>query len=175
VRISVETVIIQGREGRSVTFRGELAVPVVTTWTEDKPRWVEFRLYRREDGGFVVHREGVSMVYHGMDAAGCVIRDGTPKGFLCLVRELPGDAEPCEDEPDLPWPEDMPPDAQVRKEEPRHTVSHCATPAEVADSLTWDPRTQRRVWTAPVTRLLTEAAKADPAFADLAQSPTVRL
>jgi len=170
----VETVVVEGREGRTTDFVGELVVPVVTTYRDDKPRWAEFRLYRKpDDEGYVIWRTGNSLIYHSIDSD-CETRDGRESGFPKRVRDLDKDAEPClKCQP--PWPDQMPGDTEVRAEEPRHTVSHCKNAAEVVDSLTWDPKTKRRVWTEPVSELLMAANKADPAFQSISQSPTIRL
>jgi hypothetical protein len=170
----VETVTVEGREGRSASFTGELVVPPVSTYSDDKARWAEFKLYRKEGGGYVVWRAGKSLVYHLKDT-GCETRDGRQKGFEKLVRELDKDAEPCiECKPG--WPDDLPPDMTVRMEEDRHTISHCATPVEVVHSLTWDPRGKRQMWTDPVSELLANVTSAgEPGFAEISQSPTIRL
>jgi hypothetical protein len=160
----VATVRIEGQSGSSTEFEGTL-IAQASTFSEDKIRWMEILLYRRDGGGWVLHRVSKSIVYHQLDG-GCRRRRGELSGTPVLVSELQRGAEPCR-ECDPPWPEDMPPGVRVRFEFPRHTLDTCHSAAEVVDRLTIDQKTGRRYWSAPVTEVITKAAVAAEEFASV--------
>ena len=47
----------------SYSFSGE-EIARVTTYSEEKPRWTELVMYRRDNGGYIYQRLGRSDVYH---------------------------------------------------------------------------------------------------------------
>lgn len=169
----METVTVEGRDGKSADIHGVLLVPPVTTYSDDKDRWAEFRMYRREGGGYTVHRAGMSLVYHQLDGP-CRTKDGSPSGHVKKAGELPDNAVSC-DACRPPYPEELRPDEEVRFEEPRHTINHCADAKEAVDALTWDPKNHRRSWTAPVSDLIMACARVEPEFAAVGKSPTIKL
>jgi hypothetical protein len=157
----VPTVTITGLTG-STEFEGTL-IAETTTYSDSKPRWLEIRLYRRDGGGWVLHRASKSLVYHSISSR-CHRKKGELSGTPVTVGELldledgfGADAEPCPNCSALDL-DRMPLSARVRFEYPRHTINHCQTVEEVVDNLTVDRRTAVRSWSAPVTDLLTKAA-----------------
>lgn len=169
------TIEIRDRDGKlsQVVFEGELMTPPVTTENDDKTRWVEFRLYRRNDGGYVVHRTGKSLIYHKLDTT-CQTRGGSLRGYPARASSLPTDAEPC-DWCNPPWPEDLAPDTQVRFEEDRDTITRVRTAGEVVHSLTWDAAAQKERWSRPVMDLVKAAAEVDEEFAAIPIGPIIKL
>jgi hypothetical protein len=170
----VGTITIEGRDGKTAPpFEGELLVPEVSTYSDDKARWVEFRLYRKDEGGFVVHRTGKSLIYHKANTR-CAIRSGDQPGQPTPVQDLPEDAEPCE-RCKPPWADQLPGAFIVRFEGDRNTITHVKTAAEAVRVLTWDARAQMEIWSEPVSRLLMAAAGADDEFAKVPMNPTIKL
>jgi hypothetical protein len=112
---------------------GELAEEE-TTRTGERSRWVEFRVYDLDNGDWLAHRAGMSLVYHRPNTT-CRTATGRKPGVLMLAGTLPGDAEPC-DTCRPPYPDQLGDGSQVRFEVPRHTVNRAATAAELVDILT---------------------------------------
>lgn len=53
------------RDGsRTLQFNGRL-LGQSSSWRRGSNRWIEFKLYRTENGSYVLSRVGVSLVYHG--------------------------------------------------------------------------------------------------------------
>ena len=144
---------------RATEFEGEL-IHAVTTYRDDKDRWFEMKLYKREPSGWVVDRVSMSLIYHVLDGP-CERANGEKKGSPCKVADLDPDAEPCS-VCHPPYPEHLRADAEVRFEFPRHTVIHCKTAVDVVRNVTTDRRTGTQFTSAPATELLTEAAKISP-------------
>jgi hypothetical protein len=158
----VATIKIEGHSG-GTSFDGTL-VAETSNYNDDKARWLEMRLYRKDDGtGWVLHRVSKSLVYHQLDSD-CRRADGQPSGIEMLASDLDRDAEPCE-VCHPRWPDQIPAGVHIRGEIPRHTVNHCRTASEVVDRLTLNNRTHKRYWSAPATDLLLKAARAAEEFA----------
>jgi hypothetical protein len=49
---------------RTLQFNGEL-LGKSSSWRRGSLRWIEFELYKTENGSYVLSRVGVSVVYHG--------------------------------------------------------------------------------------------------------------
>lgn len=49
---------------RTLQFNGRL-LGESTSWRRGSTRWIEFALYKTENGSYVLSRIGVSLVYHG--------------------------------------------------------------------------------------------------------------
>lgn len=160
----------------SVTeFDGEL-IAQATTRIPDGIRWVEFRLYRLDSDGYLLHRLGASRVYHQADT-GCHTTSGQPSGEPGKARDLPAGAYSC-DRCQPEYPENLEPDAAVRIEYTRHTIDRCDTADQVVRRLTnmrsRGSRVQTQVVSEPVKELLALAAGADPEFA-MAEKPVERI
>lgn len=158
-------VVVAGRE-----IDGELACPPVTTYGSSKDRWVEFEVYRERSGSWLVHRIGMSNIYHRIGTL-CTTRTGRPSGDLASLDQLPDDAMPCPRcEP--PWPEDLPDGpGTVRFEFPRHTWDECPTPQLVREKLTTirsRDGTETVRLSDPVADLLSRLAARYPEFEDVA-------
>lgn len=156
--------------GRQVD--GVLACPPVSTERDEhgdkRDRWVEFELYQLASGSWLVHRAGMSDVYHTAGTR-CVTRTGRKSGSPALVAQLPDDAVPCvRCKP--PWPESLRDDEPIRYEFPRHTWDECPTAEIVQAKLTTihsRDGTISVVTSDPVDELLRGAAASHAEFAEL--------
>lgn len=77
---------------RTLQFNGKL-LGESSSWRKGSTRWIEFTLYRTENGSYVLSRVGVSLVYHGA-ACTLVKRYGLTESS---VGNLVQDAIPCEE------------------------------------------------------------------------------
>lgn len=77
---------------RTLQFNGKL-LGESSSWRRGSTRWIEFSLYRTENGSYVLSRVGVSLVFHGA-ACTLVKRYGLVEG---LTEDLSEDAIPCEE------------------------------------------------------------------------------
>jgi len=77
---------------RTLQFNGRLLAES-SSWRRGSIRWIEFALYRTENGSYILSRIGVSLVYHG---AACPL----VKRYNLTEEdpsELAKDALPCEE------------------------------------------------------------------------------
>ena len=150
-------------------YEGALIREVTTRYPGSR-RWVNIALYRLDPGGYLVHRTGMSLVYHQADG-GCTRTTGRPSGDPATHQQLPDDAMSC-DICEPPWPEDLEDSEQVRFEFPQHSVDQFETAAQATEKLTTArPRggqQARRIVSAPVRELLNDAALLDDGFAEQA-------
>ena len=49
---------------RTLQFKGRLLAES-SSWRRGSTRWIEFALYRTENGSYVLSRIGVSLIFHG--------------------------------------------------------------------------------------------------------------
>lgn len=151
---------VAGRE-----IEGELACPKVTTFSgSHKERWFTLELYALDTGEWLIHRTGMSNVYHTADTK-CRTRGGWQSGDPAGVDNLPDDAVPCQVcRP--PYPQDLPEGKEtVRFEFPRHTWDKCQTPEQVREKLTTARSasgSEAVFLSAPVNELLRGAARSYP-------------
>lgn len=85
--------MIEVQDGsRILKFNGKL-LGKSSSWRRGSTRWIEFELYRTENGSYVLSRVGVSVIYH---AASCplVKRYGL---LEVSVDDLRNDVTPCEE------------------------------------------------------------------------------
>jgi hypothetical protein len=85
--------MIEVKDGsRTLQFNGKL-LGKSSSWRRGSYRWIEFELYKTENGSYVLSRVGVSTIYH---AAAChlVKRYGLQESS---VEELRKDVVPCEE------------------------------------------------------------------------------
>jgi hypothetical protein len=140
---------------------------------DGSPAWADVEVYRLDGGGFLVHRIGMSLVFHRADTT-CATRDGRQRGDPAGVSDLPDDAEPCR-VCAPPWPEDLPDgEAVIRFEFPRHAFDGCDSPEQVAEKLTvirHRDKTRSVQFSQPVNDCLEECAANDPAFAKFLPGP----
>jgi hypothetical protein len=150
---------------RVLEFHGHL-LSEISTETHDGPRWLEMDLYKVDDGRYVLHLVGRSVVYH-THRSSC--NRGIPRHITDT--DWPADAEPCKVcSPDY-W-RGIGPEAEFDLEMDRHTSYVCATADDVVTQLRESSRHQRSPSTlsAPAQRLLDAAALID---SDIAKSITV--
>ena len=77
---------------RLLQFNGKI-LGKSSSWRRGSTRWIEFELYKTENGSFILSRVGVSLVYHGA-ACPLVKRYGLSE---VPSAELVDDALPCEE------------------------------------------------------------------------------
>jgi len=135
---------------RTLQFSGKL-LGSSSSWRKDSMRWIEFKLYRTENGKYILSRIGVSLVFHDSTCP-LVKRYGLTEAGPA---ELKIDALPCEDclpGMDLPivFPEKDRTWAQVSDE-----------PDPVLDALYKYDQNGARYLTHVAQRLLEEAAEND--------------
>lgn len=140
-----------------------------TSRRDTSRKWATVEIWKLDDGGYMAHRVGYSLVYHRHDTW-CKTRSGGQPGAVAAVDDLPDDADPCEDcKPVLP--EYLGDDDEVRFEFPRHTFDSCTTAEKVVEALTIiryrDGRAPSVRISGPVKAAVMEAARHDPAFAGL--------
>lgn len=135
---------------RILQFSGRLLAES-SSWRRDSMRWIEFKLYRTENGKYILSRIGVSLVFH---ASTCplVKRYGLSEA---QPHEIKRDAIPCEEclpEHDLPilFPE---------KDRTWAQVSDDAEP--VLDALYKYDQNGARYLTHVAQRLLEQASEID--------------
>jgi hypothetical protein len=158
------SVLIRGRT-RNTEIDGELVCEGVSTWNRKSRHWVEIEIYRLASGGFLVHRAGMSYVYHTA-TTGCTVKGGAQKGEPAFVDELPDEAVPC-GACRPRYPEELGEAEEIRFEFPRHTFDKCDTPAQVIEKLTTIYKPDGTIEireSAPVRELLDKAAEADEEF-----------
>lgn len=132
----------------------------------NQPRWLSMTIYKAASGGYILHRVGMSVVYHEAETS-CQTILGQKSGSPATIVDLPDEALPCE-RCSPPYPADLGDTEQVRFEFPRHTIDKCADARGVVEKLTTiNPRGGQKTIriSEPVGSLLAEAAAADPEFA----------
>ena len=77
---------------RTLQFNGKLLAES-SSWRRGSYRWIEFKLYKTDNGSYVLSRVGVSLIYHGA-ACPLVKRYGLVE---MPADTLEKDATPCEE------------------------------------------------------------------------------
>lgn len=77
---------------RTLQFSGRL-LGESSSWRRGSNRWIEFKLYKTENGSYVLSRIGVSLIFHGA-ACPLVKRYGLTEA---TSDELKADSIPCEE------------------------------------------------------------------------------
>lgn len=77
---------------RTLQFNGKLLAES-SSWRRGSYRWIEFKLYKTDNGSYVLSRVGVSLIYHGA-ACPLVKRYGLVE---MPAKSLEKDAVPCEE------------------------------------------------------------------------------
>ncbi len=121
-------------------------------------RWIEIDIYRTKGGRYVIHRIGVSLVYHVHDGVAC--RDtGVPVRFNTLKTN----AESCATcKP--PWEAD--PEFIVDSETDRHTSVVCEA-GQVQDNLMVRPQNGAPFLSSPARKALDQAVTADLVLSEM--------
>lgn len=136
---------------RTLTFEGKL-LGESSSYRRGSTRWIEFELYRTENGSYVLSRIGVSLVFH----SGACELVGKYGLHDASVMDLSKDAVPCETcnptyEAQLVFPEKYRYWAQVSED-----------PQAVLDALYKYDEGGARYLTWVARRVLEEAADNDP-------------
>lgn len=123
-----------------------------STETPDSLRWIEIEIYKTERGRYVIHRVGVSLVYHKHNGS-C-----TGKGVKTRMADVNSDAMPCKEcnPPPLQYSEE----GFVDAEQDRHTTDVC-TASEVHDRLMVKPYRGEPFLSSPARKALDQAIAAD--------------
>lgn len=143
--------MIQVKDGsRILQFSGKL-LGKSSSWRRDSTRWIEFELYKTDNGSYVLSRVGVSVIYH-TGACHLVQRYGLQE---LPVTELRKDVVPC-DECRPSFAAEI-----VFPEKNRHWAQVSEDPAAVLEALYKYDNGGARYLTNVAQRLLEEAARAD--------------
>ncbi len=123
-----------------------------TTETALSLRWIEIDIYRTVGGRYVIHRIGVSLVYHA--------HNGSCKdtGVAMQYSDLKSDAEPCVL---CKPPMEADPELIVDSETDRHTAVVCEG-FQVQDNLMVRPQNGAPFLSSPARKALDQAVAADP-------------
>lgn len=143
--------MIEVQDGsRILKFNGKL-LGKSSSWRRGSTRWIEFELYRTENGSYVLSRVGVSVIYH---AASCplVKRYGLQE---VTVDDLRDDVVPCDEcKPSLEAP-------MVFPEKYRYWAQVSEDPNAVLEALYKYDNGGAKYLTHVAQRLLEEASSAD--------------
>jgi hypothetical protein len=135
---------------RTLQFKGRLLAES-SSWRRGSTRWIEFALYRTENGSYVLSRIGVSLIFHGA-ACPLITRYGLVEA---TPEELERDALPCEEcRPNKNVP-------LVFPEKYRYWAQVSEDPKPVLDALYKYDQNGARYLTNVAQRLLEEAAEND--------------
>jgi hypothetical protein len=135
---------------RTLKFSGKV-LGQSSSWRKGSTRWIEFSLYKTENGSYVLSRVGVSLIYHGA-ACPLVKRYGLIEASTESLRE---DAIPCEEcGPNNTLPIIFP-------EKYRHWAQVSDDPEAVLEALYKYDTGGARYLTNVAQRLLEEAASSD--------------
>lgn len=135
---------------RILKFNGRI-LGESSSWHRKSNRWIEFTLYKTENGSYVLSRIGVSLIFHG---AAC---DSTEKYILVEVSpdDLSDDAIPCSEcQPSTHLPFVFP-------EKYRYWAQVNESPEVILQSLYKYDRNGMRYLTKVAERLLEDAAYND--------------
>lgn len=135
---------------RTLKFSGKV-LGQSSSWRKGSTRWIEFSLYKTENGSYVLSRVGVSLIYHGA-ACPLVKRYALIESSIDLLKE---DAIPCEEcNPNniLPF---------IFPEKYRHWAQVSDDPEAVLEALYKYDTSGARYLTNVAQRLLEEAASSD--------------
>ncbi len=90
---------------RTLQFNGK-KLAASSSWRRGSTRWIEFELYKTENGSYVLSRVGISLVYHGA-ACPLVARYGLTETRSSELNEAAISCEICQAMPDaqLVFPE----------------------------------------------------------------------
>lgn len=135
---------------RTLQFSGKI-LSKSSSWRRDSTRWIEFALYKTDNGSYVLSRIGVSLIFHG---AACPLVD---KYALIEINaaELEPSAYPCEEcRPSTSA-------VMVFPEKYRYWALVSDDPYAILDALYKYDDNGARYLTRVAERLLDEAAKVD--------------
>lgn len=135
---------------RTLQFNGRI-LGKSSSWRSGSNRWIEFSLYKTENGSYILSRVGVSLVYHGA-ACSLVKRYNLVESS---TEELSDDATPCQEcRPNKELPVIFP-------EKYRNWAQVSEDPEAVLEALYKYDQGGARYLTNVAQRLLEEAANDD--------------
>lgn len=135
---------------RTLQFSGRLLAES-SSWRRGATRWIEFKLYKTENGSYVLSRIGVSLVFHGA-ACPLVKRYNLVESPATKLLE---DATPCDDcKPSFDLPVIFP-------EKYRHWAQVSDDPEAVLEALYKYDQGGARYLTNVAQRLLEDASNQD--------------
>lgn len=135
---------------RTLQFNGKL-LSESSSWRRDSTRWIEFALYKTDNGSYVLSRIGVSIIYHG---AACPLVKRYSLSEI-NANELRDNAIPClECNP-------SPSAVMVFPEKYRYWAQVSDGPEAVLDALYKQDVSGARYLTHVAQRLLEDAAEVD--------------
>ena len=135
---------------RTLQFSGRL-LSESSSWRRASTRWIEFKLYKTENGSYVLSRVGVSLVFHGA-ACPLVKRYNLVESSTSKLLE---DAIPCEEcQPSFDLPVVFP-------EKYRHWAQVSEDPDAVLEALYKYDQGGARYLTNVAQRLLEDASEQD--------------
>lgn len=152
-RPPVETLKVRDQD-RVLEFVGE-KIGHASSEGPHSLRWTEIEIYKTEAGNYVVHRIGVSLVYHSLNGRGKNCRSGRTVEAADVARDI--DAEPCPDcQPDL--------DAvsRVRQETDRHSAEAVSGAQDLVRALSLTRDNGMTYLSAVAREALLKAAEKDP-------------
>lgn len=129
-----------------------------STETPQQLRWIEIDIYRTKGGRYVIHRIGVSLVYHEHNGTTCA-----DTGVAMRFGHLKPDAEPCTT---CKPPLNADPEFVVDTETDRHTAVVCDA-GSVQDHLMVRPQNGSPFLSSPARKALDQAVTADPVLSDM--------
>lgn len=139
-----------------------------STEVEDQPRWTEITIYRTVGGSYIVHRVGVSLVYHRSGPQSC--SSGVGKSVRELLADNDRDYEPCDKcQPgDL---DDLDRGSRVRVETDRHSAEAVGID-KLVGALTLRRQNGSEYVSNVAQNALTEAIHNDPELAEALAAKT---
>lgn len=147
---------------RTLKFEG-VQLGSSSSWRVGSDRWIEFDLYRTENGSYILSRVGVSLVFHGASCALVKRYDLQEQD----VAELEDDATPCDEcKPTFNVP-------LVFPEKYRHWALVADEPVAVLNALYKYDNDGTRYLTKVASRLLDDAAALDNAIENVYRIETI--
>ena len=135
---------------RTLQFSGKLLAES-SSWRPGTYRWIEFKLYKTDNGSYILSRIGVSLIFHGA-ACPLVKRYGLTEMPLSALVD---DALPCEEcRPTRSV-------AIIFPEKHRHWAQVSEEPTPVLDALYKYDQSGARYLTNVAQRLLEDASEID--------------
>lgn len=150
-------------QDRVLEFVGE-RIGFASSESPTSLRWTEIEIYRTEAGNYVVHRIGVSLVFHVLTGgSGRNCKSGRVTDGADIMRDR--DAEPCPDcRPVLMEVE------RYRQETDRHSAEAVAEPQELMKALSLTRENGAPYLSAVASAALREAAEHDQRLASLVKA-----
>lgn len=153
---------------RTLKFDGVL-LAYSTSYKPGAARWVEFSLYRTEGGSYILHRIGMTSIFH-LTSCEIARKNHTPR---TPAAALPEKSVPCEVCRPGRAIAEGPDDMEVAVETPRYWALVSEAPEGVVDALYKYNEAGVRYLTSVAERLLDEAAEIDEAIEKVYRMETI--